>query len=320
MREQGRVIALGFFDGVHLGHGALLRRVSELACAKDAVPAALTFSRLITKSSRNGVPVPLLTTPEDRVWLMEKLYGIREVEVLSFDRTLMELPWDRFITEILRDRFHAVHVVAGHDYRFGYRGEGDTQKLAERCAQLGIGCDVIDRVELEGITVSSTYIRSLIEAGDMDRARAFLGHPHILSGRVVHGNAVGRTIGVPTANLLVPQEIITPAFGVYAALAVTEDGTFPAVTNVGVRPTVHDGRGVTVEPWLLGYRGDLYGKTIRVEFYRRLRGERQFASLEQLRAEILRNADQTRAFFHTRTDRCSAGEAHPPAETDRRKA
>lgn len=297
MQEQGRIIALGFFDGVHLGHAALLRRVSELAAAKNAVPAALTFDKLTTKTA-DGSPVPLLSTERDRVWLMESLYGIREVEVLPFDRALMELPWDRFITDILRDRFHAVHVVAGHDYHFGWRGQGDPQKLAAKCAELGMGCDIIGRVELEGVTVSSTYIRTLIAEGDMERARRFLGHPHVLSGPVVHGRAVGRTIGIPTANLAVPAGVITPAFGVYAARVVTEGGAYPAVTNVGVRPTVHDDRGVTVEPWILGYHGDLYGQTIRVEFCRRLRGERKFASLAELKAEILRNAEETRAYFH----------------------
>ena len=296
VQEQGRVIALGFFDGVHLGHAALLRRVSELAEAEHAVPAALTFDKLTTKTA-DGAPVPLLSTQADRVWLMESLYGIREVEVLPFDRALMELPWDRFITEVLRDRFHAIHVVAGHDYHFGHMGQGDPQMLAAKCAELGIGCDIVGRVELEGVTVSSTYIRTLIAEGNIERARRFLGHPHVLSGPVVHGNEVGRTIGIPTANLVVPEGVITPAFGVYATLAVTEEGTFPAATNVGVRPTLHDDRGVTVEPWILDFRGDLYGKTIRVEFYRRLRGERKFASLEELRGEILRNADETRAYF-----------------------
>ena len=296
LQEQGRIIALGFFDGVHLGHAALLRRVSELAAARNAVPAALTFDKLTTKTA-DGTPVPLLSTESDRVWLMESLYGIREVEVLPFDKALMELPWDRFITDILRDRFHAVHVVAGHDYHFGWRGQGDPRKLAAKCAELGMGCDIIGRVELDGVTVSSTYIRTLIAEGDVERARRFLGHPHVLSGPVIHGKEVGRTMGIPTANLRVPEGVVTPAFGVYTALAVTEQGTYPAVTNVGVRPTLHDDRGVTVEPWLLDFHGDLYGQTIRVEFYRRLRGEKRFASLDELRAEILRNAEETRAYF-----------------------
>lgn len=296
MKETTRVIALGFFDGVHLGHGALLRRTARRAEALGAAPAALTFDRP-PKAMVRGAPVPLINTPEDRAWLMEDLYGIREVEVLPFDRAMMEMPWERFVTDILRDRFHAVHVVAGHDYHFGYKGEGNAERLTMLCARLGIGCDIIDRVELNGITVSSTHIRGLIEQGDMEEARHFLGHPHILSGTVVHGRQLGRTLGTPTSNLVVPDGVLVPAFGVYAARAVTPEGTWPAVTNVGVRPTVDSDGRVTVEPWILDYSGDLYGKTIRVEFYKQLRPERRFPSVEELKAEILRNAEETRAYF-----------------------
>ncbi len=298
MQERNRVIALGFFDGVHIGHGTLLRRVSEVAAKLGAVPAALTFDHH-PRDLIVGSPIPLLNTAEDRAWLMREQYGIEELIVLPFDRTMMELPWERFVTEVLVERFHAVHVVAGHDYRFGYRGEGDPDKLTALCAELGLGCDIMGRVELDGITVSSTHIRTLIEGGDMEQANRFLGHPHILSGTVVHGKQLGRTIGIPTSNLIMPEGVLVPAFGVYATRVCMENGIYPAVTNVGVRPTVDDGGSVTVEPWILDYAGDLYDQTIRVEFHHRLRGERKFGSLDELKAEILRNADQTRAYFRT---------------------
>ena len=298
MRETTRVIALGFFDGVHIGHGTLLSRVARVAEELGAIPAALTFDRP-PKVMVGGAPVPLINTPEDRVWLMETLYGIREVEVLPFDRAMMEMPWERFITDVLRDRFHAVHVVAGHDYHFGYKGQGNAERLTEFCARLGIGCDIISRVELNGITVSSTHIRSLIEQGDLEEARHFLGHPHILSGTVVHGKQLGRTMGIPTSNLVVPNEVLVPAFGVYATRVVLPEGVWPAVTNVGVRPTVDSDGRVTVEPWILDYSGDLYGRPIRVEFYKQLRPERKFGSIDELKAAILRNAEETRAYFRT---------------------
>lgn len=296
MENRKRVIALGFFDGVHVGHGALLRRVAEVSACLDAVSAAVTFSDH-PKSLVADRQVPLINTPEDRQKLMEREYGIEEVIVLPFDRTMMELPWDRFVTEILVERFHAVHLVAGHDYHFGYKGEGTPRRLREQCDQLGIGCDIIERVELDGVTVSSTHIRGLIEQGDVEAANRFLGHPHVLFGTVLHGRKLGRTIGIPTANLVIPERVIVPAYGVYATKVVLEDGTYMAVTNVGVRPTVDDGRGVTVEPWILDFDGDLYGKTIRIEFYKQLRGERKFASLEALKQEILHNAEQTRDYF-----------------------
>ncbi len=294
--QEKRVIALGFFDGVHLGHGALLSRVVQVAGEIGAVPSALTFARH-PREMITGRAVPLLNTPQDRAWLMGEYYGVGEVEVLPFDRAMMEMPWDRFVTEVVVGRFRAVHVVVGHNHRFGHRGEGTPERLAGLCQALGLGCDVIRQVELDGVTVSSTYIRGLLEAGEMERANRFLGHPHVLSGRVVHGKQLGRRLGIPTANLFLPEGILPPAFGVYAARVVAGGERHIAVTNVGVRPTVdHDGR-VTVEPWVLDYSGDLYGQEIRVEFYTRIRPEKKFAGVEELKAEILRNAGQTRDFF-----------------------
>ena len=294
MQERKRVIALGFFDGVHMAHGALLSRVAEVAAALDAIPAALTFDRL----PKHRADTLLLSTAADRQWLMERYYGIREVEVLTFDRAMMEMPWQQFVTGLLARDFNAIHVVAGHDFHFGYRGEGDPEKLRALCGELGIGCDIIGRIELDGVTISSTHIRGLLQQGEMEEACRYLGHPHILSGQVAHGKGLGRTLGFPTANLIPPAGVLVPAFGVYATRVVTEEGdSYLAVTNVGNRPTVDDGDKVTIEPWILDFDGDLYGRTIRVEFYKKLRGERKFTSLEELRAEIFRNADQTRAYF-----------------------
>ncbi len=296
MENRKRVIALGFFDGVHLGHGALLKRTAEVAVQLEATSAAVTFDYHPKTVVGNKV-VSLINTPEDRAWLMESGYEIRDVIILPFDRAMMELPWDVFVKDILVKQFCAVHLVAGHDYRFGYKGEGNPEKLQKLCKELGIGCDIIKKVEMDGITVSSTYIRELLERGDVEEAARFLGHPHVLSGSVVRGRQVGRTIGIPTANLVIPERVLVPAYGVYATKVVTENRNYLAVTNIGVRPTVDDNRGVTVEPWILDFDGDLYDRTIRVEFYKKLRGEKKFDSLEELRQEILRNAEQTRAYF-----------------------
>jgi len=297
MEDQRRVIALGFFDGVHMGHGALLRTVAERAAALGAVPCAFTFDQS-PAAALTGKPVPLLSTVEDREALMRELYGIQEVIVAPFD-VMRRMDWRDFVDQYLKQELGAIHAVAGHDFHFGYRGEGDPGRLAEECARIGMGCDIIPRVEIDGSTVSSTYIRTLVEEGKMERARWFLGHPHVLSGTVVHGSELGRTLGTPTANLLVPQGVIAPGFGVYASRVRLPDGTTrPAVTNVGVRPTVNqDKSSVTVEPWILDYRGDLYGQDIRVEFYARLRPERKFPSVQALRDAILENARQTRDYF-----------------------
>ena len=296
MDKREKVIALGFFDGVHRGHGALLRRVARRAEELGAVPAAFTFD--VHPASRlKGAPVPQLTSPADRAGLMKRLYGIEEVIVGRFEE-MKALPWRSFVTDYLVGELGVVHVVAGHDFRFGHRGEGNPELLQGLCRELGIGCDIIEKVELEGVTVSSTYIRELIAGGDVERANEFLGHPYALAGKVVHGKALGRTIGIPTANVELPRQSIVPAWGVYATKVLLEDGRERlAVTNVGVRPSVEDGEAVTVEPWILDFNEDLYGQTLRVEFYKRLRGEKKFSSLEELAAEIRRNGDETREYF-----------------------
>ena len=298
MDNQRRVIALGFFDGVHLGHGALLRRVAEAAGAENARSCAFTFDHS-PAAALTGKAVPLLTGVEDRRRLMEELYGIRELIVAPFS-LMRDMDWQGFVTDYLQKELGVIHAVAGHDFRFGRGGEGNPQRLAELCAKLGIGCDIIPKVEVDSITVSSTHIRALVAEGKMEEAARFLGHPHVLSGTVVHGNELGRTLGTPTANLPVPAGIVVPAFGVYASRVILPDGEArSAVTNVGVRPTVNrGGLGVTVEPWILDYRGDLYGKTICLELYKRLRPERRFDSVDELRTAILRNAEETRAYFN----------------------
>lgn len=291
------VIALGFFDGVHRGHGALLEMTVRRARELDAVPAAFTFDRP-PKEVVTGRPVGLINTPDDRRDLMQRLYGIRQVIIAPFDRAMMTMPWQDFIDDLLIGTYGAVHLVAGHDYHFGHRNQGDPQKLQARCRELGIGCDIIPQVTLDGITVSSTYIRRLVSLGQVERAMEYLGHPHILTQTVRHGRRIGHTIGIPTVNLVPPPHVLVPGDGVYIARVCLMDGSsYAAVTNVGTRPTVNNGSDLTVESWMLDFDGDLYGQSIRVEFYKRLRDEIRFDSLDALKAEIQRNADDARAYF-----------------------
>ena len=295
MRE--RVIALGFFDGVHLGHGALLRRAAEEAKKRGCESAVFTFDRP-PKEVITGVPCPLINSPEDRAELVKRLYGIDEMIMVPFDDEMRTTPWDRFVTDILVGRYGAVHLVAGHDHHFGHRNQGSPELLKEKCAELGLGCDIIPAVTLDGVTVSSTHIRKLLEEGDVETARAFLGHPHVLTQTVGHGRQLGRTIGIPTANLVAPPHVLLPKRGVYAAKITLPDGrAFGGVTHVGVRPTVNNGQDVTVEPWILDFDGDLYGQAIRVEFFRRLRDERKFESLDALRSQIETDAGKTREAY-----------------------
>lgn len=297
LKQKKRVIALGFFDGVHNGHAALMRRTAEVAAEMGAIPSAFTFDphpqNIIT-----GVPMPLLTSPDDRSDLMRRYYGIEDVIVEPFTPERMQQPWDQFVRETLVGDLNAVHLVAGHDHHFGYKGQGNPQLLKELCAVLGIGCDIIGKVEQDGITVSSTYIRTLIAAGEIERANIFLGHPHTISDIVSHGKKLGTTLGFPTVNLQLHPNVMAPAFGVYAAKVWFENGdSHIAVTNVGTRPTVNDGGSLTIEGYILDFSGDLYGQKIRMEFYKYLRPERKFPSLEALQEEIGRNVQQTRDYF-----------------------
>lgn len=296
LNETKRAVALGFFDGVHMGHGALLSRVKEVSEREGLIPSAFTFDA--HPSSRiTGAVTPLLNSPADRADLMRRCYGIRDVMVANFD-SMMRMDWRDFVTGYLVGENGAAYLVAGHDFHFGYKGEGNPQRLQALCAELGLGCDIIPKVEREGITISSTYIRTLIAQGELERASEFLGHPHVLTDRVGHGKKLGSALGFPTVNLRFPEGVLVPAHGVYVTRVWFENGeSRPAVTNIGVRPTVDDGDRVSVEGYILDFSGDLYDQTIRMEFFKRLRGEQKFPSLEDLRAEVMKNAEETRAYF-----------------------
>ena len=203
-----------------------------------AVMAGITHpENLILKAPT----VPLLSSPLDRAELMRRYYGIRDVIVAHFDERMMHMPWQEFVTDYLVGENGAVYLVAGHDFHFCYKGEGNPERLRELCGELGIGCDIIPKVERDHITISSTYIRTLVAQGEMERANEFLGHPHTLTDTVAHGKKLGSTLGFPTVNLRFQPGVLVPAHGVYATKVWFENGeSRPAVANIGVRPTVDD--------------------------------------------------------------------------------
>ena len=286
-----RIFALGFFDGVHLGHQALLKECCALAAEKQCETAAITFE-CHPKSLFAG-PVPLISTVCDRLHLMRR-YGIDHISIYPVTPEVMGKPWEEFLEELLKQG--AEGFVCGDDFHFGRKGEGNAAKLAEFCLSRGLPCRVVSEQTLDGKRISSTRIRGKIEEGNMESATRLLGHPHMLTGKVVHGHQLGRKLGFPTANLRLPEGVVVPKFGVYACRAEIDGKYYPAVTNVGTRPTV-SGNGITVEPWILDFAGDLYDREIRLEFFRFLRPEQKFPDLESLRQEIFRNAEQTRAYL-----------------------
>ena len=292
MRKDQRVFALGFFDGVHLGHQALLKACVDMAAELGVETAAITFEAHPQSLFSNQIP-PLLSKLSDRYRLLLH-YGMCHIYPYPVTKEVMSTDWRDFLDQLM-DR-GAAGFVCGDDFRFGFRGEGNGEKLRSYCAEKGLPCVIIPEQTMDDTRVSSTYIRRQIEEGDMATAVRFLGHPHILTGEVISGRKIGRSIGVPTANLLIPPGIVVPKFGVYACRVEIEGCSYCAVANVGTRPTV-GGHRVTVEPWILDFEGDLYGKEITLEFHKFLRPEQKFDSLEVLRREIRKNAEQTKEFF-----------------------
>lgn len=291
--EEKQVLALGFFDGVHLGHQDLLRACREMADSLSCKAGVLTFESHPDSLVFGRTP-GFINTLSDRDRLLRR-YGMETVISLPFDRDLMVMPWQDFYRMLRRD-YGACGIVCGEDFTFGYRGKGNATLLQQACREDGIGCTVVPQRKIEGIPVSSTVIRGLLQSGEMEMANRFLGHTHVLTGTVVPGKQLGRTIGIPTANIAFPAELQSLRSGVYACTVSFEGESYAAVVNVGTRPTV-SGSGINVESWILDYDGDLYGKSLEVRFYTFVRPERKFDSLEDLQAEIRKNADETRRFF-----------------------
>lgn len=302
MAEIRRAIALGFFDGVHIGHGALLRKTTERAEELCVTPSVLSFDVHPDKLVF-GKDVPLINSALSREEIIRRCYGIDDVIFIHFNRHMMHMPWKDFADTIIGE-LSLVWIVVGHDFCFGYRGEGTAVKLKTYCEEKGIGCDIIDAVRLDGRIVSSTYIRTLISNGDMEEAARYLGHPHTLQDTVHSGYHLGTKLGTPTINMYFPDGVIVPRHGVYASKVYLEDGSSRiAVSNIGVRPTVSDGQRVNVESHLLEFDGNLYGRQARVEFYKFLRDEIKFDNYAQLSGQIHKDAEEARAYFRQLADK-----------------
>ena len=286
------IFALGFFDGVHLGHQVLLKACCRLARQLGCGTAAITFDAHPQSLFSENTP-PLINGLPDREALLRH-FGISHIHVFPVDRETMSTPWDEFLCQLMAEG--AVGFVCGSDFRFGSRGEGNAEKLSAFCKERNLPCIIVPEQTMDDIRISSTYIRGQIESGDMATAVRFLGHPHILTGEVIPGKQLGRRLGIPTANLRLPEGLAVPKFGVYACACLVDGIRYPAVTNVGVRPTV-SGSGITVEPWILDYSGDLYGREIQLEFHYFLRPEKKFDSLEELKAAIHHDAQEAKAVF-----------------------
>ena len=284
------VLALGTFDGVHLGHQALLMRGGELARQRNCPLMACTFEPHPLRVLRPEAAPPLLTTLPEKAALMAG-FGMDGLCVTTFNRMRADQSPEDFMAELQRV-YEPEAVVCGYNFSFGRGGRGNGETLREA----GFETVIVPEVALDGEPVSSTRIRRALQAGDMALVSRLMGHAYTLSGRVADGKHIGRTMGFPTANVTVPRGKALPAYGVYACWLETAEGFYPAVVNVGRHPTLPEGH-VTVEAYALDASLSLYGQLVRLTFLRFQRPERAFDGVDSLRAQIARDTEECRAYF-----------------------
>jgi len=290
---RGVVVALGNFDGVHLGHQEVLRRAVEEGRRRDMKVVAATFHPHPRTVLGAGDPPKLLTPLELRREALLR-YGADEVMVIPFDLELSRKDPEQFVQNVLVGEVGAEVVVVGENFRFGHRAAGDFEDLLRLMHEAG-GTAIAVQVRGAGMEdgISSTRIRALISEGDVTEAACLLGRPHILRGEVVVGDKRGRSIGFPTANVLPDAAAVIPAHGVYAGFVRVGEKEYAACTNVGVAPTFRRAES-RVEAYLLDFEGDLYGRVVDVSFARRIREERRFSGIDELTEQIRRDVEEAR--------------------------
>jgi riboflavin kinase / FMN adenylyltransferase len=285
------VVALGVFDGIHLGHRAILATAVARGKARGAQVVACTFDRHpmeVIQPAR--APAPLTTLTERLALIAET--GVDVALVLAFTRELATVEPEAFVTDVVLARLHAQEVIVGYNHTFGRGARGDAALLDAVGQPLGLVTHVVPPLLVDGVPVSSSEIRNALRDGDVARAARYLGRPYSIAGTVTRGAARGRTLGFPTANLDPERPLLLPT-GVYACRAEIEGGTHGAVVNVGVRPTFGV-NALAIEAYLLDFAGDLYDRLLRLHFVARLRGEQKFGSVDELRAQIARDVEAGR--------------------------
>ncbi len=293
--ERDTALTIGVFDGVHLGHEFLIKKLKERASAGGLLSVVVTFHRhpRLVLSPRSNLTY--LTSLRERIRLLENL-GVGRVVTLSFTHELAELSAQKFI-ELLQKYLRMRGLVVGPDFALGKRRKGDSTKLKSLGKELRFSVEVVEPMLREGEVVSSTAIRSALSQGDMIKVSRLLGRRFTLSGEVAKGDQRGRTLGFPTANLVPDLEQALPPDGVYTTRAFVGETAYPAVTNIGIRPTFGDGKRI-VEVHILDFEDrELYGHEIMIELVQRLRGEVRFSGADELKAQMKRDVEQTRALL-----------------------
>ncbi len=289
------VVTLGVFDGLHLGHQRIIQTVVKRAAAVDAVPTAITFDPHPRAVLHPESAPPLLQTLDQRLANLEVL-GIEQAIVIPFTTEFSRQPAEDFLAEIIRDRLHAKEVYLGKGFAFGRNRGGNIDLLRQTSTELGFVADEVDEVQLRGQRISSSKIRRLLADGRVNLARRMLGRPYGVEGVIIRGDRRGHTIGFPTANLK-PHNRVVPGFGVYATATLIDGKWRKSITNIGVRPTFESKDEPSIETHIFDFDGDLYGDVLRVRFFRRIRDEKKFSGIEELKGQIQKDSANARNYF-----------------------
>jgi len=296
--EGESAITIGFFDGVHRGHQAVIRRIVDVAKERGLRSVVVTFDRHPLQTLSPGKVPPLLTTLKRKASYIEEL-GVDVLFVLEFTEDTSKWPPEGFVERILVKGLGTRHISIGTNFTFGHKAAGNFQVLADLGAANDFTVEAIGIFKVDGRPVSSTSIREALAEGDLVWPERALGRRYVVEGQVVKGAGRGKGLGWPTANLRTPNGILLPGRGVYAGLATVEENAYPAAINVGVNPTF-GGEPLHLEAHLLGFEGDLVGKVLAIEFWERLRDERRFDSGEELSAQIREDVEHTRQLLAAR--------------------
>ncbi|HEX8746535.1 MAG TPA: bifunctional riboflavin kinase/FAD synthetase [Pyrinomonadaceae bacterium] len=291
------VLTLGVFDGLHLGHQLVMRTVVERARSVRAVPTVITFEPHPRAVLHPESAPPLLQTFDQKVEALGVL-GIEQTIVVHFDKAFAEVRAEDFLRDVVHERLQAREVYLGKGFAFGHNREGDIELLKRASRALGFHADEVAEVRLRGRRISSSLIRKLLVEGRVNLARRMLGRPYGVEGRVVRGAERGRTIGFPTANLR-PQNRVIPRRGVYVTATLIEGAWRRSITNIGVRPTFESDAEPSLETFVIDWQGDLYGDVARVRFLHRLRDEKKFDRVEDLKRQINHDLGRALRYFET---------------------
>ena len=290
------VLTLGVFDGLHLGHQRIMQTVVDRAKVVEAHATAITFDPHPRAVLHPETAPPLLQTLDQRLANFE-LLSIEQAIVVKFDRDFASQPAEDFLTNIIRDRLHAKEVYLGKGFAFGKNRGGNIELLRQKSMELGFVADEVDEVQIRGIRISSSAIRKLLSEGRINLARRMLGRPYGVEGVIIRGNRRGHTIGFPTANLK-PHNRVIPRYGVYATATLIGGIWRKSITNIGVRPTFENEAEPSIETYIFDFDGDLYGDALRVRFLHRIRDERKFSGIDELKAQIEKDSARARNYFH----------------------